>query len=324
MGSRHRRIQESGKETPISTRGDKANLVCETRRTTREQLLLLHTIKVTLPSKLSDIMDTKEVLEKSKALTKATTAQEPPETILRILNELKSGIKADEDLLRSTKIGVIVNRSKQHQNPEVARLASEIVKKWRDDIAKAKGATPSGKKSPNGTASPAPSSNSSNGKPKLHVPPAEREWKKDKIDVNRTGQATRDGCIGLLYNGLCYMSEKASSEILLKAVAIESAGFTKLGPETNPGYSSKMRSLFINLKNKSNPKLRERVLSGEITPDKLVMMSTEDLKSDTRKLEDAKLIKENLKDAQMPSVERSIVRLVLTRSPSSSVHKKDY
>ena len=269
-------------------------------------------------------MDTKEVLEKSKALTKATAAQEPPETILRILNELKSGIKADEDLLRSTKIGVIVNRSKQHQNPEVARLASEIVKKWRDDIAKAKGATPSGKKSPNGTASPAPSSNSSNGKPKLHVPPAEREWKKDKVDVNRTGQATRDGCIGLLYNGLCYMSEKASSEILLKAVAIEAAGFTRLGPETNPGYSSKMRSLFINLKNKSNPQLRERVLSGEITPDKLVMMSTEDLKSDTRKLEDAKLIKENLKDAQMPSVERSIVRLPLTGPSSSSVRKDDY
>ena len=324
MGYRHHRIQESGKETPISTRGDKANLVCETRLTAREQLLLLHTFRFTLPTKLSDIMDTKEVLEKSKALTKATAAQEPPETILRILNELKSGIKADEDLLRSTKIGVIVNRSKQHQNPEVARLASEIVKKWRDDIAKAKGAIPSGKKSPNGTASPAPSSNSSNGKPKLHVPPAEREWKKDKVDVNRTGQATRDGCIGLLYNGLCYMSEKASSEILLKAVAIETAGFAKLGPETNPGYSSKMRSLFINLKNKSNPKLRERVLSGEITPDKLVVMSTEDLKSDTRKLEDAKLIKENLKDAQMPSVERSIVRLLLTICSFSSVHKKDY
>ena len=229
-----------------------------------------------------------------------------------------------EDLLRSTKIGVNVNHQKKHQNPQVARLASEIVKKWRDDVSKEKGASPLGKKRPNGTASPAPSSNLSNGKPKLHVPPAEREWKKDKIDVNRTGQATRDGCIGLLYNGLCYMSEKASSEILSKAVAIEAAGFTRLGPETNPGYSSKMRSLFINLKNKSNPQLRERVLSGEITPDELVMMSTEDLKSDTRKLEDAKLIKENLKDAQMPSVERSIVRLLSTSPSSSRVSKNDY
>ena len=255
-------------------------------------------------------MDSKEVLEKSKALQKATAAQEPPETILRILNELKSGIKAEEDLLRHTKIGVVVNRSKQHQNPEVARLASEIVKKWRDDVQKAKGVSPSGKKSPNGTASPVPPSNSSNGKPKLIVPPAERDWKKDKVDISRTNQATRDGCIGLLYNGLCPMSEKPPSEILAKAVAIEIAGFARLGPENNPGYNSKMRSLFMNLKNKSNPKLRERILSGEITADKLVMMSADDLKSDTRKLEDAKLMKENLKDAQMPSVERSIVCLL--------------
>ena len=36
-------------------------------------------------------------------------------------------------------------------------------------------------------------------------------------------------------------------------------------------------------------------------------MGTEELKSEQRKLEDAKLMKENLKDAQMPSVERSIV-----------------
>ena len=276
----------------------------------------------------------KQVIKWSKVLTEAVAAQEPSKTIRSILNELKSGlgngIKVGEELieleelLRSTKIGIIVNHQKKHPTREVGSLAGQIVRQWRDDIAKAKGASHSGKKGPSGTASPAPSTNLSNGKPKLHVPPAEREWKKDKVNVNRTGQATRDGCIGLLYNGLCYMSEKDSSEILSKAVAIEAAGFTRLGSETNPGYSSKMRSLFINLKNKSNPQLRERVLSGEITPDNLVIMSTEDLKSDTRKLEDAKLIKENLKDAQMPSVERSIVRLPLTCPSSSPVSKNDY
>ena len=304
-----------------------------------------------LPSNTSDTMETgrilpvlkakdkKQVIEQvidwSKFLTNAVAAQESSKTIRRILNDLgseltSSGIKVGkelvelEELLRSTKIGVVVNHQRKHPGDNVASLATQLVKKWRDDVAKAKAASHSGKKRPTGTASPAPSSNLSNGKPKLHVPPAEREWKKDKVDINRTHQATRDGCIGLLYNGLCYMSEKDSSEILSKAVAIEAAGFTRLGSETNPGYSSKMRSLFINLKNKSNPQLRERVLSGEITPDNLVIMSTEDLKSDTRKLEDAKLIKENLKDAQMPSVERSIVRLPLTSPSSSPVSKNDY
>ena len=72
-------------------------------------------------------MEAKEVIEKSKALSKATAAKDPPENIIRILNDLKTGIKADEDLLRSTKIGVAVNRSKQHPNSAVARLAGEIV-----------------------------------------------------------------------------------------------------------------------------------------------------------------------------------------------------
>ena len=246
-------------------------------------------------------MEAKEVIEKSKALSKATAAKDPPENIIRILNDLKTGVKADEDLLRSTKIGVAVNRSKQHPNPAVARLASEIVKKWRDDINKLKGSSPSDKRSPNGTASPVPA-NTSNGKPKLTVPPAERDWKKDKVDIARTNQTTRDGTIGLIYNGLAYMSTDASSDILHKATAVEAAGFAKYGPESNASYSSKMRSLFMNLKAKSNPKLRVDVLNGTISPERLVIMSNDELKSAERRAEDAKLIKENLKDSQMPQV----------------------
>ena len=231
-------------------------------------------------------MDIKEILEKGKALQKATAADEPPENIIRILNELKAGVKADEDLLRQTKIGVIVNKSKMHKNPQVARLASEIVKKWRDDVQRAKGSSPAIKKASNGTASPlppgTPTSNgngTTNSKPKLNVPPAERDWKKDKVDTARTNQSTRDGCIGLIYNGLCFMSTSPPSEILQKAVAVEAAGFAKLGPETNPGYSSKMRSLFMNLKNKANAQLRNRVLQGEISPERFVVMSPDELKS---------------------------------------------
>ncbi|KAF6230000.1 hypothetical protein HO133_004338 [Letharia lupina] len=250
-------------------------------------------------------MEAKEVIEKSKALSKATAAKDPPENLIRILNDLKTGVKADEDLLRSTKIGVAVNRSKQHQNPAVARLASEIVKKWRDDINKLKGSSPSDKKSPNGTASPVPA-NTSNGKPKLNVPPAERDWKKDKVDIAHTNQTTRDGTIGLIYNGLAYMSTDASSDILHKAAAVEAAGFAKYGPENNASYSSKMRSLFMNLKAKSNPKLRVDVLNGTISAERLVVMSNDELKSAERRAEDAKLIEENLKDSQMPQVERSI------------------
>lgn len=150
-------------------------------------------------------MELQEVNAKSKALQKATAAGESPANILKILNDLKTGVAATEDLLRSTKIGVIVNKSKQHKNPDVARLASEIVSKWRNDVTKKKPATPA--KRTNGTASPAP--NTALEKPKSTVPPDQRTWRKDGIDITKTGDKTRDNCVGLIYDGLCHMSEES-------------------------------------------------------------------------------------------------------------------
>lgn len=256
-------------------------------------------------------MEIKEVVEKSKALQKATAAGESPAIIINILNQLKTGVVPSEDLLRGTKIGVVVNRSKQHKNPEVARLASEIVKKWRDDIQKQKGSPSMANKKipatpPTSNASPAPSIAEKPEKPKYTVPPDQRDYKKDKIELAHTNHATRDSCIGLIYNGLCYCSTAAPSTIFTCAVSVEQAGFVAFGSETNDLYKSKMRSLFQNLKSKSNPTLRTRVLGGEITPDRFVRMTSDELKSAERKAEDEKLANENMREAMVPQAERSI------------------
>lgn len=252
-------------------------------------------------------MDVKIINEKSKALVKATSAGESPSIILGILNELKQGVVANEDLLRSTRIGVTVNKSKQHKNPEVARLAGEIVRKWREDIQKQKSQTPPNGKKQNsapGTASPALSQDKS--KSSSSVPPDQRSWKKDKVDVNRTGQATRDNCIGLIYDGLVYLSTVPASTVLSIAVAVEDAAFATHGPEDREAYKTKMRSLYQNLKNKSNMSLRVRVLDGEIKPERFVVMSHEELKSAERKAADEKIESENMRAAQAPVAEKSI------------------
>ena len=67
-----------------------------------------------------------------------------------------------------------------------------------------------------------------------------------------------------------------------------------------------MRSLFQNLKNKSNPGLRKRVLSGEVTPQSFVTMSHDELKSAERREEDARLEKENMNQAMVAQQERAI------------------
>ena len=251
-------------------------------------------------------MDAKEVVEKSKALQRATAAGESPATILTILGELKTGVVPSEDLLRSTKIGVVVNRSKQHKNPEVARLANEIVKKWRDEIQKQKGSPSSGTSKKLGVNSPTSNDSSTPEKPTFTVPPEQRDYKQDKVDIKRTSQPTRDSCIGLIYNGLCFLSTSAPASIITCAVAVENAAFEALGPETNDAYKSKIRSLFQNLKNKSNSALRQGVLSGEISPDRFVRMTHEELKSAERRAEDEKLANENMREAMVPQAERSV------------------
>lgn len=243
--------------------------------------------------------------EKSKALQKATAAGESPENIVKILNDLKTGVIPTEDLLRSTKIGVIVNRSKQHKSPDVARLANEIVKKWRDDINKQKASTPN--KTTNG-ASPkdTPPSSSVDDKSKSSVPPAERTWKKDGVDRSRTGQSTRDNCIGLIYDGLCQHSTVPPPTVLNVAASIERAAYAEYGPESNESYKAKMRSLYQNLKNKSNPKLRTRILGGEIGAERFVVMTHEELKSAERRAEDDRIVRDNMNSAMAPQAERSI------------------
>ena len=276
-------------------------------------------------------MDKAAITDCSKNLQKATAASAPGSTIIAILNDLKTNLRANEDLLRSTKIGIIVNRSKTHADPAVAKLASECVKKWREDISKQKSsgaASPNGsqnsktggKSSPSGIASPVSnqngsSSNTGSGEKKSMVAPADRNFTKDKVNISQTSQATRDNCVGLIYNGLCFMSTLPSSTILTKAVEIEAAGFAAIGPESNPAYSAKFRSLFMNLKNKGSKMLREKVLSGAIAPDKFVVMSAEELKSKERREGDEKLKQENLKDAQMPQMEKSISSAIQCKNP---------
>ncbi|MCJ1284933.1 RNA polymerase II elongation factor [Xylographa opegraphella] len=257
-------------------------------------------------------MDTKAINEKSKALVKATSSGESPSVIIGILNELKSGVAANEDILRSTRIGVTVNKSKQHKNPEVAKLAGEIVRKWRDDIQKSKPSIPNGAKANgaarSGTDSPAPSQDKSKSKSKSmsSVQPDQRNWKTDKVDIAHTGQAGRDNCIGLMYDGLAHLSNISSTVVLSTAISIESAAYKIHGPEDKPVYKSKIRSLYQNLKNKSNPSLRVRVLNGDIKPEQFVVMSHDELKSAERREEDKKIQSENMKAAQAPMAEKSI------------------
>ena len=198
-----------------------------------------------------------------------------------------------------------MSKQKTNPNKDVARLAAEIVSKWKKAVtaeqeAKKRKMNGSGS-SPLKAASPA----AANEVTKFTGDVSKRRWEVEKVDTKRTGIPTRDACIGLLYNGLAYLSNEPSVHIIIKAMEVEAAAFTAFKGET-PEYKAKLRSLFQNLKAASNRELGPRVMSGEITAAQFVIMTHEELKSAERRKIDEKLEEENMKKAQVPMAEKSI------------------
>ncbi|KAN0093618.1 transcription elongation factor s-ii [Hyaloscypha variabilis] len=248
-------------------------------------------------------MDQRELETRLKALQKAVNEKDSPSTIISILQTLQKEVVPTEELLRATKAGVVVSKQKMNTNKDIARLAAEIVAKWKKTVSadqdarkrKMVGSSPPKMESPDKTNEPQ----------KFTGDVAKRRWEHEKVDIKRTGIPTRDNCIGLLYNGLAFMSNEPSVHVVIKAMEVEAAAFDTFNGETSE-YKAKLRSLYQNLKAISNRELGPRVMSGEITAAQFVVMSHEELKSAERKRMDEKLAHENMKKAQVPMAEKSI------------------
>lgn len=172
-------------------------------------------------------------------------------------------------------------------------------------LQKAKMGSPS---APAAASPPNPSSNASSAggaKKAFKGDPEKRKFDTDGVSIKRTESNVRNQCIGLIYNGLAYRSIESETDVIARAVAVESAAFTLLKGET-PEYKKKIRSLFTNLKNKSNRELGKRVMAGDISPEKFVNMTDEELKSEDQRKMELELEKENMKKAQVPMAEKSI------------------
>ncbi|GAB1310998.1 transcription elongation factor TFIIS [Madurella fahalii] len=249
-------------------------------------------------------MDDKALSQRIHTLSKAVVS-EPATTVISLLEELKKEKAPTEEQLRSTKAGVVVGKLRSNANKDIARIATEIVSKWRKNVDAAKDAKKrklEQSKSPTPKGSPAPPS-SSYSKP-YEGDPEKRHFKVDNVDIARTGSKARDGSIGVLYNGLAYRSTQSIEEVLQRAMEVEAAAY-KVYKDT-PAYGSKIRGLMTSLKRKDNAQLGRRVLSGDITADKFVVMTDKELASDAQRARDLELEKENMKKAQVPQAEKSI------------------
>ena len=202
---------------------------------------------------------------------------------------------------------MIVAKQKANPNKDIARLAAEVIGKWKRAVqiqqAEAKKQKMAGSSPPKNEAASSPAPASKGDKYTGDV--SKRRWETDKVDTKRTGVPTRDACIGLMYNGLAFMSDASPTQVIAKSMEVEKAAY-ELFKGDGTEYRAKLRSLFQNLKNKDNKELGIQVLSGDIAPSKFVVMTHEELKSAKRIEEDKRLNIENMKNAQVPMAEKSI------------------
>lgn len=159
---------------------------------------------------------------------------------------------------------------------------------------------------PSSTPTPSASASTTSGTPKaFQGDPEKRRAETDKVDTKRTSSDARNNCIKLMYNGLAYRCTEHQDLVLARAVAVEDAAFRHFGGETKD-YREKVRSLFQNLKNRTNAELGRKVMAGEILADRFVTMTYDELKSAEQRKKDEAFEKENMKNAQVPQAEKSI------------------
>ncbi|KAF9652535.1 transcription elongation factor [Thelephora ganbajun] len=229
-----------------------------------------------------------------KKLVKSLQSAQVAEAIVEILSSLKKQPNINEAVLRESKAGLAVGKLRSHTDKRVSEAAKDIVKKWKHDVEKAKRTTGAPKKPTISTATSSkinsvPPSTSSPATPKVET----RTAKGDGVSANWIGDKTRDKCVELLYDALALDSGAPNDLIAQRAVAIEKAVAEELGVNSG-GYKAKIRSLFVNLKDKNNPSLRESVVSGDISATKFAKMTSEEMASGERQVANRKIAEENL------------------------------
>lgn len=66
----------------------------------------------------------------------------------------------------------------------------------------------------------------------------------------------------------------ATDLVINRAKGVEQVVYSQFGGTTTE-YKGKIRSLFVNLKDKGNPSLRESIVNGELAPETFSKMTSE-------------------------------------------------
>ncbi|KAF9352411.1 RNA polymerase II elongation factor [Mortierella sp. AD094] len=258
-----------------------------------------------------DLLDLKKSLQ--DAQNKGSTSQ-----LIDLLKQLQK-YTVTATILRKTEMGLFVNKMKTHSDDEVSMMAKDIVKNWKSQVTKEASSTTttsstvksSSTSSSTSSSRPTVDTKSANdqhrngsreGSSAASSPRTPTDFQKDRtirsdgMRIKTTGNDVRDKCIEMLYQALGTNSNAESERLLAKSTSIESIVFKKLSQDGTPSqsYRAKIRSFFMNLRDKSNPKLREAVVDGDVAVEDFCEYTTQDMASAEAKARDREIQLQNM------------------------------
>lgn len=259
-------------------------------------------------------MDNKEIKSTVSNLEKSSDDA----TTLKLLHILSDGVVPTEKLLRETKVGVAVNKFRTSHSPEIAQLVKKMIRGWRDVVQsekKKKAGSPGGGSGGSGGGEGGEGANAGGGSGApsgaagaAGAAPAgvARTPKTDGINTTLYDNSTRNASVSALYTALAIERSEAGAHVLAVARDIENEVCKAEYMAVNDGYRNKLRTLTMNLRNKKNPALRERLLTKQISPRQFVAMSPNEMAPEALKQEIEKLHRQNLFDAQGATEKRAV------------------
>ncbi|WVR08899.1 transcription elongation factor S-II [Kwoniella sp. DSM 27419] len=115
-----------------------------------------------------------------------------------------------------------------------------------------------------------------------------------RADAEDGVDPVRDKCVVMIYDALAGDSTAQTKIISERAKGIEKAVYKSFNYSTSNDYRAKIRSLYLNLKDKGNPALRNEIVLGYIQGEDVAKMSKEEMASESVRALNEKLASDNL------------------------------
>jgi len=208
------------------------------------------------------------------------------EKLVDILSRLDA-ISIDLAILSGTLIGATVSKLKNHEEPTVSNKARGLIKKWKGVAKEATAQKPSASGN-TAVASPQPTQlkrlDSTNSSP---INP-DTEW--SHLPTLRSNICKKLHSIFLLsQSSMKDLNTSAIQQLCLSRAGEVESAIDAYGRGDKKKYTEKVRSLAFNLK--KNIVLRNNLLLGQLSPEQLVTMTSEQLQTEEKQKATSETVK---------------------------------